>query len=114
MIGKAVLGEHATIGNGVHILSGKRQHGFNEIGKPIQEQKGVFERITIGENCWIGDLSVIMASLGKQNVVGAGSVVTKASGDFEVLVGNSAGVIKILIGGKEGRKVKNSAEELNS
>lgn len=97
IIGKALLGDHTTIGSGVHILSGKRQHGFSEIGKPIQEQKGVFERISIGENCWIGDLSVVMASLGRQNVVGAGSVVTKHFGDFEVLAGNPARVIKNLL-----------------
>jgi acetyltransferase-like isoleucine patch superfamily enzyme len=40
VLGMAHIGDHTTIGSGVHILSGKMQHGFEEIGKPIQEQPG--------------------------------------------------------------------------
>jgi acetyltransferase-like isoleucine patch superfamily enzyme len=96
LIGMAYIGDHATIGSGVHILSGKNQHGFTEIGKPIQEQTGMFLKIRIGDNCWIGNNAVIMADLGRQTIVGAGSVVTTPAEDFVVLAGNPAKIISRL------------------
>ena len=96
IIGKALISQYVTIGSHVNILSGKKQHGFEEIGRPIQEQGGVFETVRIGENCWIGNGAIIMASLGKQCVVGAGAVVTSSCGDFEVLAGNPAKMIRRL------------------
>jgi acetyltransferase-like isoleucine patch superfamily enzyme len=93
IIGTAHIGNHTTIGSGVHILSGKHQHGYMEIGKPIQEQKGFFQKIRIGENCWIGNMAVIMADLGRQTIVGAGSVVTAPAEDFIILAGNPAKII---------------------
>lgn len=101
IIGMAKIGDHATIASHVSILSGKNQHGYREIGKPIQEQPGVYRRITIGENCWIGNGAVIMDDLGLQNVVAAGSVVTSRTGDFEVLAGNPARVVKTLAANPE-------------
>lgn len=95
IIGMAKIGDHATIASHVSILSGKHQHGYKEIGKPIQQQPGVFRKITIGENCWIGNGAIIMDDLGVQNVVAAGSVVTNKTNDYEVLAGNPAKVIKI-------------------
>ena len=96
IIGKALISRYVTIGSHVNILSGKKQHGFKEIGRPIQEQGGVFETVRIGENCWIGNGAIIMANLGTQCVVGAGAVVNSDAGDYEVLVGNPAMVIRKL------------------
>lgn len=100
IIGMVRIGNHATIASHVSILSGKHQHGYKEIGKPIQEQPGVFTKVTIGENCWIGNGAVIMADLGVQNVVAAGSVVTSATHDYDILAGNPAKVVKNI---KEGQ-----------
>lgn len=94
IIGKAQIENHATIASHVSILSGKNQHGFEEIGKPIQEQPGVFSEISIGENCWIGNNSVVMADLGRQTVVAAGSVVISPTQGEEVVAGNPAKVVK--------------------
>ncbi|NTV50328.1 MAG: acyltransferase [Geobacteraceae bacterium] len=94
IIGMAKIGDHATIASHVSILSGKKQHGFLEIGKPIQNQEGVYLTINIGENCWIGNNAVIMADLAIQNVVAAGSVVTGKANDYEILAGNPAKAIK--------------------
>lgn len=96
VIGMVRLGEHATIGSGVHILSGKHQHSFGEIGKPIQEQNGQFTQLCIGENSWIGNGAIIMADIGRQNVIGAGSVVVKPSGDLQILAGNPARMLASL------------------
>lgn len=97
IIGTAKIGDHATIASHVSILSGKNQHGYKEIGKPIQEQPGVFRKITIGENCWIGNGAIVMDDLGVQNIVAAGSVVVNPTGDYEILAGNPAKVIKNLV-----------------
>lgn len=94
IIGMAKIGDHATIASFVSILSGKNQHGYKEIGKPIQQQHGVFRKITIADNCWIGNSAVVMANLGKQNIIAAGSVVANDTGDYEILSGNPACVIK--------------------
>ena len=96
IIGKTFIGSDVTIGSHVNILSGKKQHIFEEMGRPIQEQGGVFEAVKIGENCWIGNGAIIMANLGKQCVVGAGAVVVSDTGDYEILVGNPAKVVRKL------------------
>ncbi|MGB5229955.1 MAG: acyltransferase [Desulfoprunum sp.] len=94
IIGKVLIGNHATIASHVSILSGKNQHGFKELGKPIQEQFGFFSEISIGENCWIGNNSVVMADLGRQTIVAAGSVVVSPTQGEEVVAGNPARVVK--------------------
>lgn len=99
ILGMVKIGDHTTIGSGVHILSGKHQHGYKEIGTPIQQQKGTFEVISIGDNCWIGNCAIVMENIGKQNVIGAGSVVVNQTGDYEVLAGNPAKPIKSILDG---------------
>lgn len=88
ILGMAKIGDHVTIASHVSILSGKNQHGYKERGKPIQEQPGVFIVITIGDNCWVGNNAVIMANLGVQTVVAAGSVVVSSTDGFGVFAGN--------------------------
>jgi len=94
IIGKCRIGADCTIGSNVHILSGKRQHNFSRTDLPVQEQGGVFDTVEIGENCWIGNGAIIMAGMGRQCVIGAGSVLTKNAGDHEMLAGNPAKVIR--------------------
>jgi acetyltransferase-like isoleucine patch superfamily enzyme len=94
IIGMVKFGNHAVIGSHVSILSGKNQHGYTEIGKPILDQPGVFTVLNIGSNCWVGNNVVIMADLGEHTVVAAGSVVTSRSEGFEVIGGNPAKVLK--------------------
>ena len=93
-IGKSRIGKNTLIASGVHIMSGKNQHNFDDLETPIQQQGGVFEKITIGEDCWIGNGSLIMANIGNQCIVGAGSVVTKDVPDFAIVVGNPATVVR--------------------
>ena len=54
----------------------------------------MFKKITIGSNSWIGNGAVIMADLGVQNVVAAGSVVSSATNDYDILSGNPAQLLK--------------------
>lgn len=89
-VGKAVIDDHATIGSNVDILSGRRQHNIGNLNQPIQAQGGEFSSIRIGRNAWIGNSSVVMADIGGDCVIGAGSVVVKPIADCTVAVGNPA------------------------
>lgn len=93
-IGKCRIENNCTLGSGVHIMSGKNQHHFEDLNTPIQEQGGSFEKVTIGEDTWIGNGSLIMANVGRKCIIGAGSVVTRDVDDFCIVAGNPAKVIK--------------------
>ena len=93
-IGKAVLGRDATIGSNVDILSGRRQHNFGRAGVAVQRQGGAFTPVRIGENCWLGNSTVVMADIGDASVIGAGSVVVKPIPPHSVAVGNPAAAIR--------------------
>ncbi|MFC4258493.1 acyltransferase [Marinobacter lacisalsi] len=93
-IGMCRIGENTLIGSGVHILSGSRQHSFNDTDTPIQEQGGEFEKIAIGADCWIGNSAVVMAPTGDHSIVAAGSVVTSSVGSGVIVAGNPARLIR--------------------
>ena len=93
-IGKCSIGEGTLLGSGVHILSGSRQHNFSDTDTPIQEQGGVFEKIRIGRDCWLGNTCVVMAELGDQSIVAAGSVVIKPVAEGDIVAGNPAKKIR--------------------
>ncbi len=63
-------------------------------GTYLHPSADVFGDVTIGENCWIGNCSIIMANLGRQNVIAAGSVVIKDTGNYEIHGGNPARLIE--------------------
>lgn len=93
-IGKCTIGENTLIGSGVHILSGSRQHTFDDTDRPIQEQGGHFEKIGIGADCWLGNGAIALAPVGNQAIVAAGTVVSKPVRDGEVVAGNPARLIR--------------------
>lgn len=93
-IGMCNIGENTLIGSGVHILSGSRQHEFNDLDRPIQEQGGQFEKISLGRDCWIGNQATIMAPTGNQSIVAAGSIVTGPVADGVIVAGNPARPIR--------------------
>lgn len=93
-IGHAVLADHVTIGSNVDILSGKAQHRFDDLDQPIQDQGGTFTTVSIGENSWIGNGSIIMADIGESCIIGAGTVVSTPLPDRVIAVGNPARIVK--------------------
>jgi len=95
-IGKCKIGQDTLLGSGVHIMSGKGQHNFDDLSKPIKQQGGSFEKITIGQDSWIGNGALIMANIGKHCVVAAGTVVINDVADYSIVAGNPAKVIKQL------------------
>ncbi len=93
-IGKCLIKKNTLIGSGVHIMSGKNQHNFDNLNMPINEQGGVFEKIEIGEDCWIGNGALILANIGDHCIIGSGSVVIHDIPENSIVAGNPAKVIK--------------------
>lgn len=93
-IGKCSIGDDTLLGSGVHIMSGKGQHNFDQIDVPIREQGGRFVKVTIGQNCWIGNGALVMSNIGNNCIVAAGSVVVDDVPDNTIVAGNPAKIIK--------------------
>lgn len=91
---KIEIGTKVLIADRVYIAD--NLHEFKNINVPIIDQ-GVRQtnEVKIGDGAWLGEnVSVIGASVGKQSVIGANSVVTKDIPDYCVAVGSPARVIK--------------------
>src|SRR5512140_3876947 len=77
ILGYAEIGENVLIAPRVSVISGKYQHGKpgeRAANGAVTEQ---YERITIGRNSWIGQEAIVMAHIGENCTVAAGSVVYK-------------------------------------
>ncbi len=72
------------------------QHTYDSINIPILKQDiKQLNEIRIGEGTWIGEnVCIIGASIGKNCVIGANSIVNKNIPDYCVAVGSPAKVIK--------------------
>ena len=93
-IGRCRIGNNTLLGSGVHIMSGKGQHNFDDPDKPIKDQGGTFTKVHVGANCWLGNGALIMASIGDNSVVAAGAVVVSDVPSHVVVAGNPARVIR--------------------
>ena len=88
-LGKVTIGENVMIGSNVDILSSRHQHRRVN-GRLMGSESGTFSMVEIGADTWIGNSAVIMASVGRGCIVGAGSVVVKSVRDGATVVGNPA------------------------
>jgi len=94
-IGRCKIGKDVLLGSNVHIMSGKEQHNFSDLHTPIRDQGGCLKKIEIGENTWVGNSALIMANIGHNCIVAAGSVVIKDVIDYAIVAGNPAKIIKM-------------------
>jgi acetyltransferase-like isoleucine patch superfamily enzyme len=94
MLGLVHVERDVLIGSGVHITSGRQTHGTADVGKPIREQEGQPTLVRIGAGAWIGSAAVVMADVGANSIVGAGSVVTKPIPESVVAAGVPAVVVR--------------------
>jgi virginiamycin A acetyltransferase len=90
LVGSCSIGEGALLGSNIDILSGRRQHGTPGPDSQISAQKATFTPVNIGANVWIGNRVVIMADIGHNTIIGAGSVVVHAIASNVTAVGNPA------------------------
>jgi virginiamycin A acetyltransferase len=94
IIGRTKIGARSQISSHVEIPGGRAQHlrdGNGRLSDTVEESDGLLE---IGEDCWIGASSVVMASVGAQSTIGAGSVVVRDIPAGVVAVGAPAKPIK--------------------
>jgi len=93
-IGACKLEQDCLLGSGVHIMSGKGQHNFEDLHTPLRMQGGSYNQIVVGQDSWIGNGALVMANIGKKCIIGAGSVVISDIPDFAIAAGNPAKIIK--------------------
>ena len=79
---------------GVHVPSGARTHGFDDPLVPIRDQPSVKTPVRIGAGAWIGSSAVVLADIGRDSVIGAGAVVTRAIPDRTIAGGVPARVLR--------------------
>lgn len=88
------IGDYVLTANNVYISD--NIHEYEDITRPVMHQPVRFKRLVIiGAGAWIGEnVSIIGASVGKNSVIGANSVVTRDIPDYCVAVGAPAVVIR--------------------
>jgi acetyltransferase-like isoleucine patch superfamily enzyme len=90
-----IIEDDVLIGCGVHIYV--ENHEYKNSNKLISEQGHTpAKQVVLKSGCWIGANVTILPGviIGKNSVIGAGSIVTKSVGDYKIAVGNPAKVIK--------------------
>lgn len=92
--GEIRIGDDVLIGPGVKIFS--ENHVYSDTRATIKSQGVSRSFVHIGDDCWIGSGTIIVAgvTIGRGAVVGAGSVVTRDVPDYGVAVGSPARVIR--------------------
>lgn len=92
LFGDVVLRDGASVASGVSVISGKHQHGSSTAARGPAGTQGApgYQRVTVGRRTWIGERAVVMADVGDDCIVAAGSVVTRAVPSGFVVAGNPA------------------------
>lgn len=81
------------IANNVYISD--NQHGYSDVQTPIRYQPVEFRnKVELGSGCWIGENACVMASVGKNSVIAANSVVTREIPDYCIAGGIPAKILK--------------------
>lgn len=87
--------DDVMLGSGVHIYV--HSHRFDDPARPIIDQGYSPSRpVLLERGCWIGAGAIILpgVTIGRNAVVGAGSVVTRCIPAFTVAAGNPARVLR--------------------
>lgn len=91
---KVVFEDDVLLANNVYVSD--NLHGYEDVGTAIKNQLVKFKKeVVLRSGCWIGEnVCIIGASVGKNSIVGANSVVTSDIDDYCMAVGIPAKVIK--------------------
>ena len=89
------IGAHASIGAYSYFISGNHRYDTREI--PIHAQGYAGAPIQVEEDAWISTHVVILPGvrIGRGAIIGAGSVVTKNVGPYEIWAGTPARFLKL-------------------
>lgn len=93
--GNVVIGDNVWLSEGVRIFS--HNHLLTETRTSKVRDNVVTNSLTIEDNVWIGANAVILpnvTSIGKNSVIGAGSIVTKNVPENCIVGGNPAKLIR--------------------
>ena len=92
--GPLEIGDKVMMGPDVVILT--HTHNIDRTDIPMGDQGSRIEKVTIGNDVWIGMRSIIMpgVKIGNGAVIGAGAVVTKDVPDYAIVGGVPARIIK--------------------
>lgn len=93
-LGLVHLERDVLLAAGVHVPSGGDTHGTDDLERPIREQAGTLRTVRVGAGSWIGSAAVVMADVGRDTIIGASSVVTRAIPDRVFAAGVPARVIR--------------------
>jgi len=93
VIGHADIGAHVMMASRVSVPSGKRQH-LDEDGNLAPVLR--FDRVAIGERCWVGEGAIVLANVGAGSIISAGAVVIHDMPGGSLIGGNPAKVVKEL------------------
>jgi virginiamycin A acetyltransferase len=93
-LGLVHLERDVLLGAGVHVPSGGATHGVEDLSRPIREQEQRKHLVTVAAGSWIGSGAIVMADVGHDSVVGAGSVVTRPVPPLVIAAGVPARVIR--------------------
>ncbi|HYE85591.1 MAG TPA: DapH/DapD/GlmU-related protein, partial [Vicinamibacterales bacterium] len=93
-LGWAVIEDNALLAAGVHVPSGSRTHGIDDLTMPIRDQATQKTPVRIGAGSWIGSAAIVMADVGRDAVVAAGAVVTRPIPDYAIAGGVPARVLR--------------------
>jgi acetyltransferase-like isoleucine patch superfamily enzyme len=91
-LGDVTLEDDVLLGSHVCVANGGAQHGTARTDIPVREQPGVWPRVTVGRDTWVGDRAVVLADVGRHCVIGSGAVVTRPVPDYAIAVGVPARV----------------------
>lgn len=99
--GSGIVGiSSIAIGNDVwtghHFYVTDFNHGYEDVTVPPGQQMSEPRPVTISDGAWIGNGVTVLGGsvIGKNAVIGAGSVVTGTVPDYSVAVGNPARVVR--------------------
>ncbi len=93
-LGWALIGDNVLLAAGVHVPSGSKTHGIDDLSIAIRDQPTIKTPVRIGNGSWIGSAAIVMADVGRDAVVAAGAVVTRAIPDLTVAGGVPARVLR--------------------
>jgi serine acetyltransferase len=88
------IGSNVSIGSGTHLMAGGHAYDVPDI--PIIRQQRISKGIVLEDGVWIGSGSKILdgVTIGRDSIVGAGSVVSKDVPAWSIVLGNPARVVQ--------------------